>query len=112
MTGHRAWVVVALALGLSAVSLHGRVAAFPVDGNQTTLPPGTELDEDALDKPREAFHSEFAISASRFAALAIQNLGLANDVLASVSQPVRVKSTLLRGLPAREPATPRPSGAS
>jgi cytochrome c peroxidase len=60
MTGHRAWVVVTLALGLSAVSLHGRVAAFPVDGNQTTLPPGTELDEDALDKPREAFHSEFA----------------------------------------------------
>jgi len=60
MTVHRTWIVVALALGLLAVGLHGRVAAFPVDGNQTTLPPGTELDQDALDKPREVFRSEFA----------------------------------------------------
>jgi cytochrome c peroxidase len=59
MTVSRAWIV-ALAFGLLAVGLHGRVAAFPVDGNQTTLPPGTELNEDALDKPREVFRSEFA----------------------------------------------------
>ncbi|WP_424631958.1 cytochrome c peroxidase [Bradyrhizobium sp. SYSU BS000235] len=32
--------------------------AFPVDGNQTTLPAGSELNEDALDLPREVFHSE------------------------------------------------------
>jgi cytochrome c peroxidase len=32
--------------------------AFPVDGDQTTLPPRTELNEDALDKPREVFRSE------------------------------------------------------
>jgi di-heme cytochrome c peroxidase len=34
--------------------------AFPVDGDQTTLPPRTELNEDALDKPREVFRSETA----------------------------------------------------
>jgi cytochrome c peroxidase len=50
----------ALALGLLVAGLQGRVAAFPVDGDQTTLPPKTELNEDALDKPREVFHSEFA----------------------------------------------------
>lgn len=32
--------------------------AFPLGGEQTTLPPGTELNEDALDRPREVFHSE------------------------------------------------------
>jgi cytochrome c peroxidase len=50
----------ALGLGLLAVGLHGRVAAFPVDGDQTTLPPKSELNEDALDKPREVFRSEMA----------------------------------------------------
>ena len=34
------------------------VAAFPVHGNQTVLPGGTELNEDALDRPRELFRSE------------------------------------------------------
>ncbi len=38
--------------------LTGRVAAFPVDGDQTVLPAGTELNEDSLTNPREAFHSE------------------------------------------------------
>jgi hypothetical protein len=37
---------------------YGRAGAFPVDGDQTTLPPKTELNEDALDKPREVFRSE------------------------------------------------------
>ena len=32
-----------------------------------------------------------------FAALAVQNLGLSKDVLSSVSQPIQVRSTLLRG---------------
>src|ERR1700749_2098981 len=59
MKPRRAWIA-GLALGLLIVGVQERVVAFPVDGNQTTLPPGTELDEDALDKPREAFHSEFA----------------------------------------------------
>jgi cytochrome c peroxidase len=52
--------VVALALGFLVAAFHGRVAAFPVDGDQTTLPPKTELNEDALDNPREVFHSEVA----------------------------------------------------
>jgi cytochrome c peroxidase len=32
--------------------------AFPVHGNQAVLPAGTELNEDALDQPREIFRSE------------------------------------------------------
>ena len=32
--------------------------AFPVHGNQTILPVGTELDEDSLSQPREVFKSE------------------------------------------------------
>jgi len=34
------------------------VAAFPVHGSQTALPVGTELNEEALDRPREVFRSE------------------------------------------------------
>jgi hypothetical protein len=33
-------------------------SSFPLFGKQTVLPPGTELNEDALNVPREAFHSE------------------------------------------------------
>ena len=55
----RSWSAV-LALGFLVAGLHGRAMAFPVDGDQTTLPPKTELNEDALDKPREVFHSELA----------------------------------------------------
>jgi hypothetical protein len=32
--------------------------AFPVSGDETVLPAGTELDDDALDRPREIFNSE------------------------------------------------------
>jgi Di-haem cytochrome c peroxidase len=53
------WII-AVALGFLLASFHGRVAAFPVDGDQTTLPPKSELNEDALDKPREVFRSEVA----------------------------------------------------
>jgi cytochrome c peroxidase len=52
--------VVALALFFLVASFEGRVAAFPVDGDQTTLPPKTELNEDALEQPREVFRSEVA----------------------------------------------------
>ena len=34
------------------------VASFPVYGDQTVLPPGTELNEDALKVPREQFRTE------------------------------------------------------
>jgi hypothetical protein len=50
----------AFGIGLLFCVMEGRVAAFPVDGDQTTLPPRTELNEDALDKPREVFRSEMA----------------------------------------------------
>jgi cytochrome c peroxidase len=50
----------AVALGLLLVGACGRVMAFPVDGDQTTLPAKTELNEDALSKPREVFRSEIA----------------------------------------------------
>jgi cytochrome c peroxidase len=42
---------------LVAGAQHG-VMAFPVDGDQTTLPAKTELNEDALDRPREVFRSD------------------------------------------------------
>jgi cytochrome c peroxidase len=50
--------IIALALGILVAGFAGRVMAFPVEGDQTTLPPKTELDEDALSKPREVFRSE------------------------------------------------------
>src|SRR6266478_663360 len=59
MTVRALWIV-AVALGCLVMGSGGRVAAFPVDGDQATLPPKTELNEDALDKPREVFRSEAA----------------------------------------------------
>ena len=50
--------VAAVALGLVIAALHGRVMAFPVEGDQTALPVNTELNEDALMRPREVFRSE------------------------------------------------------
>jgi cytochrome c peroxidase len=57
MTVRALWIV-AVALGCLVMGSGGRVSAFPVDGDQTTLPPKTELNEDTLDKPREVFRSE------------------------------------------------------
>jgi hypothetical protein len=54
---HRRYAA-ALAPVLLSLSLLGSAAAFPVDGEQTVLPAKTELNEDALDKPREVFRSE------------------------------------------------------
>ena len=59
MTVRHAWGAT-FALGLLLFSMQVRVVAFPVDGDQTTLPAKTELNEDALDKPREVFRSEMA----------------------------------------------------
>jgi cytochrome c peroxidase len=44
---------------LAGVSLQ-QAASFPIEGNQTVLPASTELNEDALEKPRELFRSEAA----------------------------------------------------
>jgi hypothetical protein len=51
------WVLAALAGLLLALPLR-YAASFPVNGRQTVLPAGTELNEDALYVPREQFHSE------------------------------------------------------
>lgn len=46
-------------LGAAAVLLALPVArGFPINGHQTVLPDGTELNEDALEQPTELFHSE------------------------------------------------------
>jgi cytochrome c peroxidase len=52
--------IAAFGFGLLVAGSDGRVAAFPVDGDQTALPSTTELNEDALVKPREVFRSEIA----------------------------------------------------
>jgi mono/diheme cytochrome c family protein len=46
------------ALGIGLAAVFQNAFAFPVGGNQTLLPVGTELNEDAIDLPREVFHSE------------------------------------------------------
>jgi hypothetical protein len=50
----------AVATGTSGIGIggHGGLQAFPLDGDQTALPAQTELNEDALERPREVFHSE------------------------------------------------------
>jgi cytochrome c peroxidase len=53
----RSWIAAA-AFACLAIGFQGRAGAFPIDGDQTTLPAKTELNEDALDKPREVFRSE------------------------------------------------------
>lgn len=47
-----------IALGIGLAAAFQNAFAFPVGGNQTLLPVGTELNEDAIDLPREIFHSE------------------------------------------------------
>jgi len=55
----RWWRNAVLLLVFLGVPLHdGR--GFPLSGDQTVLPPGTELNEDALERPREVFRSEAA----------------------------------------------------
>ena len=51
--------IIFVLLGLIPAGLSVRYGnAFPLSGDQTVLPPGTDLNEDTLDKPREEFHSE------------------------------------------------------
>src|ERR1700686_1683890 len=59
MTVRALWIV-AVALGCLVMGSGWRVAAFPVDGDQATLPPKTEPNGDGLEKPREVFRSEVA----------------------------------------------------
>jgi hypothetical protein len=56
--GRAGWAAcVAVLLSLPALPIR-HAASFPVYGDQTVLPPGTELNEDALDEPREQFRTE------------------------------------------------------
>jgi len=48
----------AIALCLLTVLPIAGLGAFPLSGDQTVLPPGSELNEDALYRPTEVFHSE------------------------------------------------------
>ncbi|MFK4513469.1 cytochrome c peroxidase [Bradyrhizobium japonicum] len=45
-------------LVFTAALLAPRAMAFPLGGDQTVLPAGTEFSEEALARPRELFHSE------------------------------------------------------
>ncbi|MCA6123851.1 hypothetical protein J6500_18385 [Bradyrhizobium sp. WSM 1704] len=59
VAAERAVRPIAIALTALAVTLLPLpVAAFPLGGDQTVLPAGTEFAEDALARPRELFHSE------------------------------------------------------
>jgi cytochrome c peroxidase len=51
-------VFLSAAAGLATALVLQQAFAFPVEGVQTPLPVGTELNDDALDQPREVFHSE------------------------------------------------------
>jgi cytochrome c peroxidase len=65
--------------------LHERVLAFPVDGDQTALPAKTELNEDALRRPREVFHSE--ITGRRSELIKLGNLAFSSpSILGNVAQ--------------------------
>src|SRR5215813_477477 len=62
MTGYakprRRGVIVAAAVAL-LFGLPQYATSFPIDGDQAVLPAGSELNEDALDVPREVLHSEY-----------------------------------------------------
>jgi cytochrome c peroxidase len=60
MTFPRSSAVTAAFAVLVAVVLQTAVSAFPVDGDQTALPAKTELNEDAIQRPREVFRSDIA----------------------------------------------------
>jgi cytochrome c peroxidase len=81
----RRWSGIAVVIGLSMAGLHERVLAFPVDGDQTALPAKTELNEDALRRPREVFHSE--ITGRRSELIKLGNLAFSSpSILGNVAQ--------------------------
>lgn len=76
---------IAVAIGVLIAGWHGRVLAFPVDGDQTALPAKTELNEDALLRPREVFHSE--ITGRRSDLIKLGNLAFSSpSILGTVAQ--------------------------
>jgi cytochrome c peroxidase len=84
MSLHR-WSGIAVAIGILIAGLHERALAFPVDGDQTALPAKTELNEDALRRPREVFHSE--ITGRRSDLIKLGNLAFSSpSILGNVAQ--------------------------
>jgi cytochrome c peroxidase len=76
---------IAVVIGLLMMGLHERVLAFPVDGDQTALPARSELNEDALRRPREVFHSE--ITGRRSDLIKLGNLAFSSpSILGNVAQ--------------------------
>src|SRR5215467_12698270 len=59
VTGRRNVRVAAAFLLLPLLLLARSGTAFPIDGDQAALPAGSELNEDALDVPREVLRSEY-----------------------------------------------------
>ena len=51
-------VCLSAAAGVAMALVLQQAFAFPVEGVQTPLPVGTELNDDAVEQPREVFHSE------------------------------------------------------
>jgi cytochrome c peroxidase len=60
-------VLASIAVGLMSTLIFQEASAFPLDGGQTTLPTGTELNEDAVNLPREVFHSEMLRGSKSYA---------------------------------------------
>lgn len=61
LRGVTVWARTAFAAALLSPALAftaSNTRAFPVSGDQTALPTGSELGEDAIDRPREIFRSE------------------------------------------------------
>ena len=84
MSLHR-WSGIAVAIRLLIAGLHERALAFPVDGDQAALPAKTELNEDALRRPREVFHSE--ITGRRSELIKLGNLAFSSpSILGNVAQ--------------------------
>ena len=81
----RRWSGIAVAIGFLIAGLHERVLAFPVDGDQAALPAKTELNEDALRRPREVFRSE--ITGRRSELIKLGNLAFSSpSILGNVAQ--------------------------
>ena len=78
-------IAAAAAVALLITGLRERALAFPVDGDQTSLPAKTELNEDALNRPREVFHSE--ITGYRSEMIKLGNLAFSSpSILGPVAQ--------------------------
>jgi cytochrome c peroxidase len=58
LSGRAAWAAACVAAALMFGS--GRAGSAPVFTKEGVLPPGTELNEEQLDRPTELFHSELA----------------------------------------------------